>query len=163
MLPKVEGREASVHLALFPELQDVLPEDVKRIEADWEQLLTIRSEVLAKLERLRAEKAIGKSLEATVSLFVVEPSEERAMLTNYAPALPELFNVSEVDLVAVATNDTDYVANMEVRRSNQPKCARCWRYVPDVGSESKYPTVCLRCAEALAAIGFPPYSAEGAA
>jgi isoleucyl-tRNA synthetase len=163
MLPKVEGREASVHLALFPELQDVVPEDVKRIEADWEQLLTIRSEVLAKLERLRAEKAIGKSLEATVSLFVVEPSEERAMLTNYAPALPELFNVSEVDLVAGATNDTDYVANMEVRRSNQPKCARCWRYVPDVGSESKYPTVCLRCAEALAAIGFPPYSAEGAA
>ena len=40
-----------------------------------------------------------------------------------------------------------------------PKCDRCWRHVPDVGDDTRYPTVCLRCAEALDAIDFPPYPA----
>jgi len=31
--------------------------------------------------------------------------------------------------------------------------------VDDVGNNADYPTVCLRCAEALDAIDFPPYSA----
>jgi isoleucyl-tRNA synthetase len=39
------------------------------------------------------------------------------------------------------------------------KCDRCWRYTDDVGQEQKYPTVCLRCAQALDAIDFPPYPA----
>ena len=50
----------------------------------------------------------------------------------------------------------------QVRRSAQPKCERCWRYVPDVAQDTRYPTVCLRCAEALEAIGFAPYSSEPA-
>jgi isoleucyl-tRNA synthetase len=45
-----------------------------------------------------------------------------------------------------------------VERSKQSKCDRCWRYVPDVGDNPDYPTVCLRCAEALNAIDFPPYA-----
>ena len=41
-----------------------------------------------------------------------------------------------------------------------PKCDRCWRHVPDVGNNANYPTVCLRCAEALDAIDFPPYARQ---
>ena len=40
------------------------------------------------------------------------------------------------------------------------KCERCWNYTADVGQDARYPTVCLRCAEALDAIDFPPYTAE---
>jgi isoleucyl-tRNA synthetase len=160
LLPKVEGREASVHLALFLDLKDIVPGSVKQLEEYWAGLLTLRTEVLAKLEKLRADKVIGKSLEASVTFFVDEFAAADSMLKRYASALPELFNVSEVELLPVHTTDSDYVATMEVRRSDQPKCERCWRYVPDVGNESNYPTVCLRCAEALAAIHFPRYSAE---
>jgi isoleucyl-tRNA synthetase len=98
--------------------------------------------------------------------------------------LPELFGASEVH-VALRDGSPESVYNkqfvetvmggegksrvhfsdidgrmfwLESGRSIHPKCERCWRYVPDVGSEQSYPTVCLRCAEALAAIGFPPYS-----
>jgi isoleucyl-tRNA synthetase len=155
LLPKVDGRESSVHLALFPDMKDIIPGSVKQLEEDWARLLIIRTEVLAKLEKLRADKVIGKSLEAFVTLF-----GEDVTLKQYASALPELFNVSEVDFLSVHTSDPEYVAPMEVRRSDQPKCERCWRYVPDVGNESNYPTVCLRCAEALAAIAFPPYTKE---
>ena len=155
LLPEVEGREPSVHLALFPEMKDIVPGSVKQLEEDWALLLEVRTDVLAKLEKLRADKVIGKSLEATATLF--DTSE---MLQRYASALPELFNVSEVEFLPVHTTDPDYVATMEVHHSDKPKCERCWRYVPDVSEESKYPTVCLRCAEALAAIGYPAYSKE---
>jgi isoleucyl-tRNA synthetase len=42
------------------------------------------------------------------------------------------------------------------------KCERCWRYVGDVAEDGRYPTVCLRCADALEAIGFAPYAAPDA-
>ncbi len=116
-----------------------------------------RSEVLAKLETLRAEKVIGKALEAVVTLYIGET--EKNLEKSYAASLPELFNVSEVDFLAVHTTDPDYIANLSVERSRRTKCDRCWRYTDDVGQQENYPTVCLRCAEALDAIDFPPYSA----
>jgi isoleucyl-tRNA synthetase len=96
---------------------------------------------------------IGKSLEAGVVLFDFRENE------RYRAALPELFNVSEVQFLYVQTNDPNYVAPPEVLRSTRPKCERCWRYVADVAQDVRFPTVCLRCAEALEAIGFPPYDA----
>ena len=157
LLPHVEGRENSVHLALFPDMADIVPGNETKIEEEWAQLLGIRTEVLAELEVLRAEKVIGKSLEAEVTLFLGTSQKTDQLLVKYAGALPELFNVSEVTLLATTHTDSEYLATMEVRRSEKPKCERCWRYVPDVASDNRYPTVCQRCAEALEAIDFAPY------
>ena len=55
------------------------------LETEWETLLGVRTEVLAKLEVLRAEKTIGKSLEAVVSLHVTGYGD--AALQKYAEAL----------------------------------------------------------------------------
>ena len=110
--------------------------------------------MLAKLETLRAEKVIGKALEAVVTLYIGET--EKNLAEKYAASLTELFNVSEVDIL---THDSEHLPTANVDRSVKHKCDRCWRHVPDVGQQSKYPTVCLRCAEALDAIDFPPYSA----
>ena len=156
LLPKVEGRENSVHLALFPNMADIIPGSVKQLEADWEQLLEVRAQVLAKLEELRAQKAIGKSLEAAVTLYTNDLIDGK-LAHRYSGTLPELFNVSEVN---VTRGESEHLPFLSVRRSEQPKCERCWRYVPDVGSDSNYPTVCLRCAEALTAINFAPYTKE---
>jgi len=43
------------------------------------------------------------------------------------------------------------------------KCERCWRFTEDVGNDARYPTVCLRCADALEAINFSPYTAPASA
>jgi isoleucyl-tRNA synthetase len=155
-LPHLEGRAPSVHLTLFPKPRDFFASDPLELTKDWEHLLELRTAVLAKLESLRAQKIIGKSLEAIVTLHVTE-SDGR--LRKYATSLPELFNVSEVDFLTVTHNDSDYLSNLSVERSEQPKCERCWRSVPDVGQQANFPTVCLRCAEALDAIDFPAYAA----
>jgi isoleucyl-tRNA synthetase len=151
----IPGAAGSVHLTLFPKARDFVAGDPQELAKDWDQLLQLRTAVLAKLESLRAQKIIGKSLEAVVTLHVTE-SDSR--LRKYAGSLPELFNVSEVDFLTVTHNDSDSLPNLEVRRSDQPKCERCWRSVPDVGQQQNYPTVCLRCAEALEAVDFPPYA-----
>ena len=148
-LPHVKGREASVHLALFPDLAEIIPGDESSVERDWERLLAKRAEVLAKLEVLRAEKVIGKALEAEV---VLGYGEDVALLAKYADALPELFNVSRVTVLEAPES-------ILVVKSPEPKCERCWRYVEDVAQDDRYPTVCLRCAEALEAIEYPPYTA----
>ena len=158
LLPKVEGREDSVHLAMFPDLAEIVPGNESQLEAEWATLLEVREQVLAKLELLRASKEIGKSLEATVTL-----SSELVDAAKYASALPELFNVSEVEIVNLSMTDPDYLSNLHVQRSRQPKCERCWRYVSDVGKDTRYPSVCLRCSTALEAIGFSPYTPEVAA
>jgi isoleucyl-tRNA synthetase len=127
------------------------------MEEDWNFLLLVRDDVLMQLESLRADKTIGKSLEAIVSLTLDENplAETPLQLQTYGAALAELFNVSEVELLPASPD----MKRITARRSDKPKCDRCWRYVPDVGHNKNYPTVCLRCAEALTEINFAPYTA----
>jgi isoleucyl-tRNA synthetase len=142
-----------VHLTLFPKPEEIAPANSAQIISDWEKLLQLRAEVLVKLEALRAEKVIGKALEAIVTL-PADSAIDNSVTGKYEDSLPELFNVSEVD-IAAGTDAT----GISVERSPETKCDRCWRYTDDVGQNDAYPTVCLRCAEALDAIDFPPYTA----
>ena len=157
LLPKVEGREPSVHLALFPDIADIVPgrQDDEQ-KAQWEAMFAMRDRVLAKLENLRAQKLIGKSLEAIVTISFDDQALEAAW-RNYEAALPELFNVSQVNLESVPNTGFEIIPGVSVEASRQPKCERCWRFTTDNGDDPRYPTVCLRCAEALEAIHFAPY------
>jgi isoleucyl-tRNA synthetase len=159
LLPTVEGRESSVHVALFLDVKEIVTEFDEETGAEWLGIMALRDRVLAQLEGLRSQKIIGKSLEAAATISARD-EEELHSLRKYADALPELYNVSEVHIILRPDRETEYVPGLSVRRSENPKCERCWRYISDVGQEANYPTVCLRCADALAAIGFPPYSAE---
>jgi isoleucyl-tRNA synthetase len=43
-----------------------------------------------------------------------------------------------------------------VLRADGTKCDRCWNYSTHVGENTRYPTVCERCTEALVEIeGIP--------
>jgi isoleucyl-tRNA synthetase len=168
LLPKVEGRESSVHLALFPSIADIIPGNIKPIQEDWQRLLEVREQVLTGLESLRANKIIGKALEAEVLIRQRATPDTFTLLQKYSDSLPELFNVSRVDVDSIShsieTNDetADIGARgniFTVSKSAAPKCERCWRFVEDVADDPRYPTVCLRCADALDAINYPPYPA----
>ncbi len=162
MLPKVEGREASVHLALFPDMLEFIPGSVRSIQSEWGLLLEMRESVNARLEMSRTRKEIGKALEAEV--WITSLGDDRdpmlPLLRRYQSALPELFNVSAVHFNSfeLTPDSQQQLMEYQVSRSRHPKCERCWRYVPDVGDSPDYPTVCLRCADALAAIAYPPYT-----
>ena len=55
-LPQVSNRESSVHLALFPDVADIVPGRVAGLEEDWNRLLGIREKGMIKLEQMRQRK-----------------------------------------------------------------------------------------------------------
>jgi isoleucyl-tRNA synthetase len=154
-LPKVEGRPSSVHLALFPQMLEIVPGSIAGLEADWELLLGVRQLVMVELEALRLAKAIGKSLDASVRVIVTEGSPEGDALTKHETSLAEFFNVSQATVQTVGASRQTSVVMIEAEAANGTKCTRCWRVVPNVGADERWPEVCERCAEALEAIGFP--------
>jgi isoleucyl-tRNA synthetase len=146
-LPQAErGREASVHLALFPPVKDLDTLVDRQVLEPWERLLTIRDTVNASLEELRQAKQIGNSLQASVT--ITSSGRDRALLEQYEAQLPMLFIVSEVELAAGSGADDGY--SVAVARASGVKCERCWRYVPKVSSDPARPGICERCEDALA-------------
>jgi isoleucyl-tRNA synthetase len=137
-----EQTPVSVHIATFPEPSEQSPELI----ATWSRLFALRDQVLAELEKARANKEIGSSLEAKV---VVHPKsgETAELVQKYAEQLRYLFIVSQVEIGTAAED-----VRVEVQRADGQKCERCWNYSTRVGEFERYPTVCERCAAALAEI-----------
>jgi isoleucyl-tRNA synthetase len=156
LLPAVADREPSVHVALFPAVAEIVPGNTSALLDDWQKLLAIRSEVLISLEAARQAKLVGKGLDARVHLEASEP--KLSLLQHYEPSLKELFNVSQVSLAHIEHPNGE--TRVTTSAAEGTKCERCWNYTPDVGQDARYPSVCLRCAEALDAIGYPPYTAS---
>jgi isoleucyl-tRNA synthetase len=149
-LPKMEGRTESVHLAKFPDAEDVLgstsiPEKDPHAP-DWSTLLAVREQVMKALEAERNNKNIGKSLEAQLVITAAEPVY--SALHRYADQLRYLFIVSAVALAQGSGNGTGGV-HIEVKKADGAKCERCWNYSPHVGEDKIYPTVCERCSAVL--------------
>jgi isoleucyl-tRNA synthetase len=109
---------------------------------------------MVELEAMRAAKSIGKSLEASVAVIATEGSDEAMVLKKYESALAEFFNVSQATVQLVGASAQAKAVLIEAQVADGAKCGRCWRVVPDVGSDGRWPEVCSRCAEALDAIGF---------
>jgi isoleucyl-tRNA synthetase len=66
-------------------------------------------------------------------------------LEEYAAQLPELFVVSAVTWGGPPGPPT-------IARAQGTKCERCWKYTTDVGDDPIFPTICARCAKAVAEI-----------
>ena len=164
LLPKVEGRAPSVHLALFPDIADIVPGSVKRIEEDWDQLLTLRDEVLKVLEEARTAKEISNrasEVQVTVGWLNKDACHTDPLFERYQHVLPELLGVAHVQVADAIVTEGEVEKGafyVQAKPAAGSKCERCWRFTEDVGNEGKYPTVCLRCADALKAIDFPPYA-----
>ena len=137
-LPGATGE--SVHLAPFPKAggRDVV------LEGRWAQLLDIRRVVALELEKARQTGAIGKSLEAQVT---IQPADAAAhqLLTELGSLLETVLIVSQVQVGRVTDGDL----RVTVARATGQKCVRCWRWTTDVGSTTAHAELCGRCAEVV--------------
>jgi isoleucyl-tRNA synthetase len=156
-MPADPERPPSVHLTDFP-VPDPLLRDA-RLAADWERLLEVRAAVTKTLERLRQDGVIGHSLEARVRLAATGALGE--LLAAHRALLPEILIVSQVELEPPgALAAPSGLAGLEIaaERAHGEKCARCWIYRLDVGSDRRLPTLCGRCAPVVAGTGVPASS-----
>lgn len=138
----------SVIFNQMPEKTGVTVSDA--FNAKFAKLHAIRDDVLVALEQKRngENKIIGKSLEAKVDLYTADP-EIAAMKDELADA----FIVSAVEVHT--EGEGEYKGSVEglsvtVTRKGGEACQRCWKFSDSVGSDSKYPTLCARCASVVA-------------
>ena len=105
--------------------------------AQWDKIIAVRDVVNGVLETARAEKKIGKSLEADIVLTV--PAEDAFLAEMPAEALADLLIVSQVE---VTVGDA---IQASVKTAEGGKCQRCWKVLPTVNAEG----LCPRCAKAI--------------
>jgi len=119
----------SVHLLEWPA--------VPSVEADagrWAALRALREKVTEAIEPLRREKIVRSSLEAEV--------------TVPASAVPEgVSNAELAELFITGTVRRGEADSVSVRKSEDAKCGRCWRLLPEVAEDG---ALCHRCEEAVA-------------
>jgi isoleucyl-tRNA synthetase len=139
-LPANDVRPASVHLAELPSAGGKRDSD---LAARWDQLFSVREEVMRALEDARVAKLIGGALEAAVDITASGQTYE--LLAGYGDYLRYVFIVSQVSLTQADTGDL----SIKVRRADGQKCERCWNYSTRVGESVRYSTVCERCVQAL--------------
>jgi isoleucyl-tRNA synthetase len=97
-LPAVEGREASVHLAQFPKPEEIFSGDPAEELITWKQLiLPVRDRALLKIEALRKDKMIGKSLECNLKWLL--PDHRKGVYETYLAALADAAIVSKAEIV----------------------------------------------------------------
>jgi isoleucyl-tRNA synthetase len=89
---------------------------------------------------------LAKSLEARVVVTASGPVA--SLLEEHQALLPTLFIVSDVALHLGANDGPDQV-HVAIERAPGVKCARCWRFVPTVGTEPEWAGICDRCVDAL--------------
>ena len=106
-------------------------------------------EIVAKaLEKARAEKVIGLSLEAKVILYA--EAEEYDFIKDKVELLKEICMVSGLEISENRRNQDEEVAiGVEIQKADGEKCDRCWKYSTTVGADKSNPTLCHDCIEAL--------------
>ena len=142
-IPKVEGMKAYVVWERMPEARAAADET---FTAKWDKIMAVRDDAKKVLEQARADKLIGSSLEAALTLYCGDAAYD---LLNAIPMdeLADLFIVSQVELVKGEGGVRGMVEGLgaEARRAAGAKCLRCWKYDPAVGEEG----LCPRCARVL--------------
>jgi isoleucyl-tRNA synthetase len=149
-LPANASRGESVHFEKFPTAADILGDSTTATEdavqrEDWKTLRTVREQVLKVLEESRAQKIIGKAIEAQLTITAADPVY--SVLARHKDELRFLFIVSSVALQQEASENG--TAGIQVSNAAGQKCDRCWNYSTLVGQDPAYPTVCERCSPVL--------------
>ena len=116
------------------------------LEAEIEKLFSLRDKVFKALEEKRIEGIIGSALEAQI-ILTFKNDKEYAFYKKAEDDLREIFIVSAVTVQQ--GSETEVLVETAVGE----KCPRCWNIRQDIGSDSNFPEVCCRCAQALSDVG----------
>ena len=139
----------------------------------FDSLIEIRNIVLSALEKARAEKTIGSSLEAFVTIKAIK--DDYGLLSKFKPEdLKEIFIVSGLAIERLnpdgmegggdkngnkngdnsknepsGTGRGELISEAVIKKAKGKKCNRCWVYSESVGTHAGFNDVCDRCFDIL--------------
>ena len=123
------------------------------IAAEWDKLFELREYVMKALELARAEKRIGKSLDAKVAVYAPDAAAFD-LLKAFEAELPTLFIVSQVELLNAAAPEGAVMEEgapiaVAVAAADGEKCDRCWNYTTNGFHDGEDGCLCPRCKAVL--------------
>jgi len=116
--------------------------------AKWDKLFEYRDDVMKALELARAEKLIGKPLDAKITIYT-EDDEVFSLLESFKDELATVYIVSKASLVKGTApencfREEDAKLAVLVEQADGRKCDRCWAYSEE-GIETDGGFLCERC------------------
>jgi isoleucyl-tRNA synthetase len=124
----------------------------------WDELLIVRGEVNKVLEQARADKRIGGSLEAAVTLYADDELATRLNSLQDELRFVLLTSGARVAPLADAPADaqqSELLKGLKIAFSTAigEKCPRCWHYTTDIGQVAEHADICGRCVTNVAGDG----------
>ncbi|XOD70194.1 MAG: isoleucine--tRNA ligase [Sodalis sp. (in: enterobacteria)] len=127
-------------------------------DAYWQTLLQVRRETNKMIEQARADKRIGGSLEASITLYAMPD------LAASLHALGDELYFALLTSSAVVLDYANAVDNavqceglrelkIALAKADGKKCPRCWHYETDIGQCAKHPEICGRCVINVVGLG----------
>lgn len=111
-------------------------------EEKWDRLFELREDIMKALETARADRKIGKSLDADVIIHT--DADTADFLSSFGTeTLETVFIVSDVEIVA------DGEKAIDVSSAKGEKCVRCWKFVTDFVKDADGDCLCARCAKVV--------------
>ena len=141
-------REKYVFTSSWYPLQSMAEEE-PITQQDWANILQAKEAINKVIEDQRNQGGIKGSLEADIKIFA--DTELFASLSKLGQELRFVTITSKAELAGIGDAPSNVAdAHIEglkvlVEKSTAHKCARCWHYIDDVGSNDKHPSVCGRC------------------
>ncbi|WON77630.1 isoleucine--tRNA ligase [Serratia sp. UGAL515B_01] len=127
-------------------------------DAFWAEMLKVRGEVNKVLEQARADKRIGGSLEAAVTLYA--DGDLAASLNSLQDELRFVLLTSAASVAPLAdapadAQQSELMKGLKIAFSTAvgEKCPRCWHYTTDIGQVAEHAELCGRCVTNVAGDG----------
>ena len=121
----------------------------EEIVARWNKQFDLRDDVMKALEIARADKMIGKSLDAKLTIYT-ENEEIYKLLRGFGEELATVYIVSGAEVVLGKTpegvfSETVSGIGVKVEAADGEKCARCWSYSTDGTHDEEGGFLCAKC------------------
>jgi isoleucyl-tRNA synthetase len=142
-----KNEQGSVHLLEWPDIDSGWRDET--LARRWQIVRSVRSAVFLQLEPMRREKVIGSGLEADIHLRIDTDNFRRTKDIDWREVLltstVEVFDAGPVEDPSGALGAAlGQIVSTKVwpKRTENDKCGRCWRYLPEVEEDG---ALCARC------------------
>ncbi|EFE97667.1 isoleucine--tRNA ligase [Serratia odorifera] len=127
-------------------------------DAFWAELLKVRGEVNKVLEQARADKRLGGSLEAAVTLYADDALAARLNSLQDELRFVLLTSAARVAPLTDAPADaqqSELLKGLKIAfgTAEGEKCPRCWHFTTDIGKVAEHADLCGRCVTNVAGDG----------
>lgn len=144
---------SSVFLNDIPEFDEELDKKCSALLDNWDRMLEYRDDVMKALEIARADKMIGKALDAKVTVYT-EDADIYNAISSFGSQLATIYTTSGASVVLAAAPDGAYTETQTgisvlVECADGCKCGRCWSYSVKGVTDDEGGFLCERCKNIL--------------